>query len=372
MTKRDYYEILGIPRDAEVDDIKKAYRKSALKYHPDHNSNDPKAEEKFKEASEAYAVLGNVEKRKIYDQYGSEGLRAGGGASDFSFFSDSIFSDFSDVLGDLFGFGSFSSGSQRRQSRRPRKGKDLGLEVELTLEEAFTGVEKEVEIEREVNCPDCAGTGSEPGTSPETCRHCGGTGSIRRSQGFFSVSSTCPTCQGNGQRITHPCRKCSGRGRSSENKKIKVGFPAGVDSGNRLRVVGEGEAGSLGGSPGDLYLLVQVRGNEKFQRQEDDLIYRLTLTFSQAALGDEIKIKTFDGSEKIKIPPETQNGQVLRLKGKGFKRVNRWGSGDLLVAIDVKTSSHLSAREKELFRELREIESMKERSKFEGKKDTLN
>ena len=372
MTKRDYYGILGIPRDATVADIKKAYRALALKCHPDRNSDDPQAEEKFKEASEAYAVLGNVEKRRIYDQYGAEGLRSGGGASDFSFFSDSIFSDFSDILGDLFGFGSFSPGSQQRQSRRPRKGKDLGLEVELTLEETFTGLEKEVEIEREVNCSDCDGTGSEPGKSPEACRHCGGTGSIRRSQGFFSVSSTCPTCQGSGHRISHPCRKCSGRGRINENNKIKVSFPAGVDSGNRLRVVGEGETGSLGGSPGDLYLLVRVREDEKFQRHENDLIYKLTLTFSQAALGDDVKIKTFDGSERIKIPPETQDGQVLRIKGKGFKHINRWGRGDLLIAIAVKTPSHLSGREKELFRELREIETMKERSKFESKKDTLN
>jgi molecular chaperone DnaJ len=372
MAKRDYYEILGVPRDAPVAEIKKAYRKLALKYHPDRNGEDLQGEEKFKEASEAYSVLGNPEKRKIYDQYGAEGLRTGGGASDFSVFSDSIFSDFSDILGDLFGFGSMFSGSRQRQARRPKKGKDLGLEVELTLEEAFRGVEKDVEIEREIHCVDCAGTGSEPGKSPETCRHCGGSGSVRRSQGFFSIASTCPSCQGSGSLIAHPCRKCSGRGRIGERKKVQVTFPAGVDSGNRLRVVGEGEGGMLGGAPGDLYLLIQVREDEKFKRQENDLLYTLAITFAQAVLGDEVSIRTFDGVEKIKIPPETHNGQVLRLKGKGFKHVNRWGNGDLLIPVSVKTPSHLSAREKELFRELREIERAKDQSKFESKKSVLN
>lgn len=366
MKKNDYYDVLGVPRNAGTDEIKKAYRKLAMKYHPDHNQSDPEAEEKFKEASEAYSVLGNAEKRKVYDQYGHDGLRMGGGSpSDFSFFSDSIFADFGDILGDMFGFGGFFSGG--KQSRGPRKGRDLGQEVVLTLEEAFLGSEKEFEIERDHACDTCKGSGSEPGKEIETCRQCGGSGSVRRTQGFFSISTPCPRCGGRGRTITHPCQTCSGSGRMSEKKTIKVSFPAGIDTGNRLRVVGEGDDGFNGGRPGDLYLVVRVAEDEKFQRQGNDLIYRLDVTFSQAVLGDEIKIKTFDGMEKIKIPHEAQSGQVLKVKGKGFKEVNRWGRGDLLVVLQLKTPGNLTRREQELFRELREIEKSKEKSGGEEK-----
>jgi len=355
MNKRDYYEVLGVPRNAGVDEIKKAYRKLAMQYHPDRNQDNPEAEEKFKEASEAYSVLGNDEKRKIYDQFGHDGLRGGAGRG-FSDFSDSIFSDFGDILGDLFGFGGFSRRSNRGG---PRKGRDLGMEVSITLEEAFHGVEREVEVEKEKNCDECGGNGSRPGTSPETCSQCGGSGSVRRSQGFFSIATPCPVCQGKGQVIVHPCGHCRGTGRVKDKRSIKVTFPAGVDTGNRLRVTGEGEAGYSGGRPGDLYLIIQVEDDKRFRREENDLIYELQISFAQAALGDDVKIDTFSGVEKIKIPPETQSGKIIRLKNKGFKSVNSWHKGDLLVVIHVATPTRLSRREKELFRQLREIEQEK-------------
>lgn len=367
MSQRDYYEVLGVPRNAGVDEIKKAYRKLALQYHPDRNQGSPEAEEKFKEASEAYSVLGNEEKRKIYDQFGFEGLKGmGRGAADFSsFFSDSIFADFGDILGDLFGFGSFGGRSGRGGARR---GRDMAKQVDLTMEEAFKGVEKYIDVEKEKNCDVCGGSGSKPGTSPETCRQCGGSGSIRRTQGFFSISSTCPVCQGAGKMITHPCKNCRGTGRARTQREIKVTFPAGVDTGNRLRVTGEGEAGFGGGRPGDLYLVINILGDKKFRRQENDLIYQLDITFSQAALGDEIKIKTFEGTEKVKISAETQNGKVIKIRGEGFKIINSYSRGDLLIIINVKTPTRLSKREKELFKELREIEQQKGRTGKGSKK----
>lgn len=367
MAKKDYYQVLGVGRNASAEEIKKAYRRMAMEHHPDRNRDKPEAEDKFKEASEAYSVLGNSEKRKIYDQYGVDGLRMGGG-SDAGFFSDSAFADFGDILGDLFGFGqSFSGGRQRRG---PHKGRDLGLEVVLTLEESFLGVEKEIDVERERNCGECDGTGSEPGTQARSCPQCGGTGNVRRSQGFFSVSTTCSSCRGSGRVIDHPCKKCRGQGRMNETKKIKVTFPAGIDEGNRLRVAGEGEGGSQGGSPGDLYLMVRIKEDKNFQKQGNDLLCQLPISFSQAALGDQISIKTFEGVEKIKIPPAAQNGQVIKIKGKGFRPVNRWSRGDLLVQVHVLTPQNLSRQEAELFKKLREIEKGKEKTLFE--KDTLN
>lgn len=359
MAKRDYYEILGIPRNASTDEIKKAYRQLALKYHPDRNQGNPEAEEKFKEASEAYSVLADGEKRQTYDRFGHDGLKMSGrGFSDFSFFSDSIFSDFEDILGGLFGFGT----SRGRGRRGPRRGNDVGMEVTLTLEEAYNGVEKNLEIKKEVSCDVCGGSGSEPGRALESCRQCGGSGSIRRSQGFFSIATTCPLCNGTGQIITHPCEKCQGKGRIIESKEIKVKFPAGVDTGNRMRIPGEGEGGYNGGRSGDLYAIIEIEEDDNFERQDNNLIYKLEITFAQSALGDEVKIETFYGTEKIRIPPETQNGKIIRIKGKGFKNVNSWGSGDFLVIINVVTPVKLSRRERELFRELREIEKSKKGS----------
>jgi molecular chaperone DnaJ len=368
MAKKDYYQVLGISRDASAEEIKKAYRKMAMQHHPDRNHDQPESEEKFKEASEAYSVLGNSEKRNIYDQYGVEGLRNRGGNADSGFFSDSTFGDFGDILGDLFGFGqSFSGG---RQKRGPRKGRDLGLEIVLTLEESFLGVEKEIAVERERNCQDCDGSGSEPGKQANVCSKCGGTGNVRHAQGFFSVSTTCSSCRGTGKIIDHPCKKCRGQGRLAETKKIKVTFPAGIDEGNRLRVAAEGEGGSQGGPPGDLYLMIRIKEDKSFQRQENDLLCRLPISFSQAALGDTLSVKTFEDTEKVKIPPAAQNGLVIKIKGKGFRQVNRWSRGDLLIQIHVMTPQNLSHQEAELFKKLREIEKNREQALSE--KDALN
>jgi molecular chaperone DnaJ len=353
MSKKDYYQILGVGRNASAAEIKKSYRRLAMQHHPDRNRDNPQAEEKFKEASEAYSVLGNSEKRQIYDQYGAEGLRGGGAGFDAGFFSDSIFSDFGDILGDLFGFSGASA--QRRQ----RHGSDLGLEVALTLQESFLGVEKEVVVERERNCDACDGSGSEPGHSPETCRKCGGSGNVRISQGFFSMATTCSSCRGSGKVIDHPCKKCHGHGRQQESKKIKVTFPAGIDEGNRLRVSGEGEGGRRGGTPGDLYIVVRIQPDKQFRRHGLDLLYQLPISFSQAALGDQVTIQTFEGAEKIKIPSSTQSGQILKIKNKGFHQVNRWSRGDLLVQIQVATPRNLSRQESELFKKLREFEDAK-------------
>lgn len=372
MAKKDYYEVLGVSRNSTVGEIKQSYRKLALKYHPDRNQGNPEAEEKFKEASEAYSVLGNDEKRKIYDNYGFDGLNMGGrGFSTSSFFSDSIFSDFGDILGDLFGFGNFSS-TRKNERYRTRKGSDIGIEVDLTLEEAYKGIEKTVTVHREKNCDVCNGTGAELGTSPDVCMQCGGTGNIRRSQGFFSISTTCSMCNGSGKIISHPCKKCKGNGRIEDIKDIKVIFPPGVDNGNRLRITGEGEEGFDGGRPGDLYIIISVKEDDKFKREGNNLIYELNINFSQAALGDEVKIKTFYGTEKIKVPSETQNEKIVKIKGKGFKNINSWGKGDLLVIIKVVTPTNISRREKEIYKELREIENKKSKNFSTESKNIFN
>jgi len=357
MAKRDYYEVLGVARNAGTNDIKKAYRQLALQYHPDRNQEDAEAEEKFKEASEAYSVLGDEEKRKIYDQFGFDGLKGmGRGPADFSFFSDSIFSDFGDILGDLFGFG----GSGGGRSRGARRGRDIGMEVNLTMEEAYHGVEKELDVERHKTCVICDGNGSDPSKPPENCSQCGGSGKVRRTQGFFSIATTCPVCKGAGQFVRYPCKKCDGKGYIPEKKKIKASIPAGVNNDNRLRVAGEGEGGFNGGRSGDLYVILKIEEDDHFSREENDLIYDLDITFSQAALGGEVKIKAFHGMEKIKIHPESQTGKIIRLKGKGFKHVNSWGKGDLLVILNVVTPTRLSKKEKDLFRQLKKIESEKQ------------
>lgn len=353
MAKRDYYEILGVARNASADDIKKAYRKLALQYHPDRNQGDAGAEERFKEASEAYSVLADGEKRKIYNQFGFEGLKGmGRGFADGSFFSDSIFSDFGDILGDLFGFGGFSGG----RSRGARRGRDIPKELELTMEEAYHGVERELDVEKQKICVICDGDGSDPSKPPETCSQCGGSGKVRRSQGFFTVATTCPICKGAGRIVRYACKKCDGKGHIPEKKKIKVTIPAGVDNGNQLRVVGEGDGGVNGGRPGDLYVILKIEEDDNFRREGNDLVYDLDITFSQAALGDEVKIKAFHGTEKIKIHPESQTGKIIRIKGKGFKNVNSWGKGDFLAILNVVTPTRLSTKEKELFRQLKKLE----------------
>jgi molecular chaperone DnaJ len=364
MGKKDYYDILGVSKNASNTDIKKAYRELALKYHPDRNQGNPHSEEQFKEASEAYSVLGNEEKRRIYDQFGFEGLKAGNrGFSDFSFFSDSIFSDFEDILGNFFGFESPFSKRGGRSARH--RGRDIGIDVALSLKEAYLGIKKNITIEKEINCDVCQGSRTEPGKSIETCKQCGGSGQIRRSQGFFSISTPCPLCKGSGSLVTHPCKSCHGSGRITTSKDIEITFPPGVDTGNKMRVSGEGQDGLNGGKSGDLYLMIHVSEHEEFKRQENDLIYELNISFAQAALGDEFKVKTFYGTEKIKVPPETQTHTVIKIKGKGFKNVNGWGKGDFLIVVNVNTPEKLTRKEKEFFRELRKLEEEKKKSKNE-------
>lgn len=354
MAKRDYYEVLGVSRDASSTEIKKAYRKMAMENHPDRNPGDKQAEERFKEASEAYSVLGNEEKKRIYDQYGFNGLKGAGDFSEGSFFSDSIFSDFEDILGGLFGFGSVFG--QRGRRSGAQRGRDILVEEKISFKESYTGVKKEISFLREQTCQKCNGTGSEPGYQPEVCRQCQGSGTIQRRSGFFAISSPCPLCQGKGKRVTHPCQACSGTGRVKEEKKLQLSFPPGVADGNRLRISGEGDAGADGGPAGDLYVLIRVLADEQFDREEDDLVAQIEITFAQAALGDEIELETFGGKEKISIEAGTQSGDEITLRGKGFKSVNGWGRGNLRIFFKVMTPQKLSKQAKDLFRQLRQLE----------------
>ena len=352
MTKRDYYEILGVPRNASPEDIKKAYRKLALQYHPDRNPGDKECEEKFKEASEAYEVLRDPEKRSLYDRFGHDGLR-NSGFSGFSGFDD-IFSSFSDIFEEFFGFGSF--GSRRRSRSAPRRGADLRYDLNISLRDAAFGVEKTIEIEKAVVCPVCNGTGSPPGSSPETCGMCRGTGRIVQQQGFFSISTTCPRCHGEGTIITKPCKHCKGSGREIQTKTLKVKVPAGVESGMKLRLSREGEPGERNGPPGDLYVFIHVEEDPFFKRHNNDIICQIPISFSQAALGAEIQVPTLYGEEKLKVPRGIQSGDILTIPGAGIPHLNGRGNGDQLVQIIVKTPTKLTRQQEELFRQLAALE----------------
>jgi len=309
--KRDYYDVLGVSRDAAGDDLKASYRKLALKYHPDRNPGNKEAEENFKEASEAYEVLRDPQKRRIYDQFGHRGLE-GSGFSGFSGFDD-IFSSFGGIFEDLFGFG-----TGRRTRSRAQQGADLRYDLKLSFMESAFGTEKQINVEKREACPVCEGSACKPGTYPENCQSCGGTGQVSRSQGFFTVRSTCPTCHGNGQTITHPCNKCRGSGQVMVNKKVVVKIPAGVDNGSRLRLTGEGEAGVYGGPPGDLYVFIHVEPHEFFQRDDTDVVCRVEISFIQAALGTVIKVPTLKGEKELKITKGTQFGDHFRFRGEGI------------------------------------------------------
>lgn len=342
--KRDYYEVLGVARDSGVDDIKKAFRRLAVKYHPDKNPNDATAEERFKEAAEAYEVLSDQEKRARYDRYGhaaTSGAGAGG-------FDPSHFADFTDILGDLFGFGDFF-GAGRRRSNRPARGNDLRYDLTLTFEEAVFGKEVSLEVPRVATCATCSGSGAKPGTEPATCSGCGGRGQIRFTQGgFLTVQRTCPQCGGAGKVIKDPCTTCDGAGRVQETKSISVKIPAGVDDGSRLRVAGEGEAGHNGGPAGDLYVFIGVEDHERFTRRDYDIHSEEPVTFTQAALGAELEIETIEGSEPLRIPPGTQPNQVFRLRGKGVQFLQGSGRGDHYVHVVVKIPTSLSDAQREL------------------------
>lgn len=342
--KKDYYELLGVGRNASEEEIKKAYRRLALKYHPDRNPGDKQSEEKFKEISEAYQVLADAEKRAQYDQYGHAAFGEGGpfrGGFDFS-------SGFEDVFGDIFGE-FFGTGPGRRRGRA--RGEDLRYNLTLSFEEAAFGAEKKVKVPRSGPCDTCHGNGSKPGSSPRTCPTCRGQGQVRFEQGFFSVSRTCGQCQGQGRIITDPCGSCGGAGRVRKLHTLSVKIPPGVDTGSRLKLRGEGEAGAGGGAAGDLYVVIQVEPHPLFVRDGLDIVCEVPISFAQAALGTEIDAPTLEGKVKMKIPPGTQSGKIFRLRGKGVRDIHGHHQGDQLVRVVVETPTHLTARQKELLRE---------------------
>jgi molecular chaperone DnaJ len=348
--KRDYYEVLGLNKDASDEEIKKAYRKLAMKHHPDRNPDSKDAEERFKEAKEAYEMLSDAEKRRAYDAYGHAGVNqqmgmgGGPGPEGFGGFAEA----FGDIFSDIFG-------GQGRGRASVFRGADLRYNLEVSLEQAARGTETKIRIPTMETCETCKGSGAKPGTQPKTCETCHGAGTVRLSQGFFSIQQTCPTCHGTGKMVTDPCATCRGAGRIKKHKTLAVKIPAGVDEGDRIRLSGEGEAGVNGGPPGDLYVVIHLRAHSVFQREGDDLHCEMPISFTQAALGGDIEIPTLDGSAKIKVPPETQTGQVFRLRGKGIKGVRSSYPGDLLCEVVLETPVRLTDRQKELLRELEEI-----------------
>lgn len=352
MSKRDYYEILGVGREAGDQEIKSAYRKKAMQYHPDRNpDNHKEAEERFKEAAEAYSVLSDTDKRAAYDRYGHAGLQGG------PTFDPNAFSEFGDIfgnLGDLFGFGDIF-GQGGGGGRRANRGSDLRYDLDLTFEEAAFGVKKKVRAPRLETCMECAGSGAKKGTSASTCRTCGGRGQLRYQQGFFSVTRTCSTCHGAGRVITTPCPTCRGEGRVRRDKSIEVNVPAGVDHGTRLRIEGEGESGPRGGPPGDLYIVLRVREHPVFERRDQHLHCTVPITVWQAALGDDIKVPTLDGQETLHIPEGTQADTIFRLRGKGVPVINGNGRGDLYITVKVHTPTKLTREQRKLMEQFAEI-----------------
>jgi molecular chaperone DnaJ len=346
-TKKDYYEVLGVNKDASEEEIKKSYRKLAMKYHPDRNPDNPNAEEHFKEAKEAYEMLSDDQKRAAYDQYGHAGVEQGAGAGGFggAGFGDA----FGDIFGDIFG-GGRQGGGQRNNVYR---GADLRYNMEISLEDAAKGTETKIRIPVQAACETCKGTGAKAGKSPVTCSTCGGHGQVRMQQGFFSVQQTCPKCHGSGKIIKDEdkCGTCHGAGRQKINKTLSVKIPAGVDEGDRIRLTGEGEAGVNGGPTGDLYVVVHLKQHEIFQRDGGNLHCEMPISFSTAAIGGEIEVPTLGGSAKMKIPAETQTGGVFRLKGKGIKPLRQSESGDLMVHVVVETPVKLTEKQKDLLRE---------------------
>ena len=351
MSKRDYYEVLGVKRDAAEADIKKAYRRLAMKHHPDRNPDDKKAEEQFKEAKEAYEVLTDPKKKAAYDQFGHAGVDAhaaggrgpGGGGAGF---------DPNDIFGDIFGeaFGDIFSGGRRGGGQRVYRGADLRYGMNLTLEQAVAGDTVNINVRTFVTCDVCHGSGAKSGSQPQTCTTCGGRGQVRMQQGFFTVQQTCPRCRGKGTIISDPCNSCQGHGRVEKEKTLSVKIPPGVDSGDRIRLAGEGEAGPNGGPAGDLYVEISVEPHEIFSRDGADLACEVPVSFATATLGGEIEVPTLGGSVSLKIPAETQTGKVFRLRGKGVKPVRGGATGDLLCRVEVEVPVHLNKEQKELLR----------------------
>lgn len=357
MAKRDYYETLGITKGADAAEIKKAYRQKAKELHPDRNSDNPKAEDQFKEANEAYEVLKDAEKKAAYDRYGhaafeggmggGAGGQRGGGHGDFS-------SAFSDVFDDLFG--NFGGGGRQRSSAQ--RGNDLRYNLRINLEDAFSGLQKTVNVPAAVSCGSCNGTGAEDGSQPVTCPTCAGMGKVRAQQGFFTVERTCPTCNGMGQTIKDPCHSCHGQGRVEKEKSLSVNIPAGVETGTRIRLAGEGEAGMLGGPTGDLYIFIEVNNHKLFERDNVNLYCQVPVSIAKASLGGEIEVPTIDGGRsRVKIPEGSQSGRQMRLRGKGMPALRGNGTGDMFIELAVETPVNLTARQKEILREFDDIQA---------------
>ncbi len=357
MSKRDYYEILSVKRTATDQELKTSYRKLAVKFHPDKNPGDHEAENSFKEAAEAYSILSDKEQRARYDRFGHDGVSGAagnwGGASGFG-------GGIEDILGDLFGFGDVftrgANGGAARRANAAQRGSDLRYDLEISLEEAAEGVSAPLRIPRLESCDVCKGSGAKAGTQPETCTTCGGAGQVRYQQGFFAVARTCSTCQGSGRTVKSPCDNCHGAGRIESEKTLDVRIPAGVETGSRLRITGEGEGGLNGGSSGDLYVVIGVREHERFERQGGNLYTSVPLTFSQAALGAEISVPTLTGEDNMKIPAGTQTGTIFRLKGKGMPLLGDRGRGDLFAAVNVITPKNLTREQRRVLEQLAEFE----------------
>lgn len=342
MSKRDYYEVLGVPRDASPKDIKSAYRKLAMQFHPDRNPGDEAAENQFKEAAEAYEVLSDDDKRAAYDRYGHEGLRGGAGFGGGFRSVDDIFEQFGDIFGDFFGFGG---------NRAAARGVDLRLDLELEFEEAVFGTTRDIKVPRNVSCKTCEGTGAAAGTERSPCATCHGRGQVHHAQGFFTLTSTCPTCHGRGSVVKNPCADCAGQGLVREEKEVHVTIPAGVDDGTRLRLRGEGEVASSGSARGDLYVFLRVRPSDRFEREGSDLHFRAPISFVQAALGCSIEVPTLEGPHVVDVPAGTQTGSQLVMRERGVPRVNRGGRGNLFIHFFVEVPRELNARQRELLLE---------------------
>jgi molecular chaperone DnaJ len=349
VSKRDYYEVLGIGKDAGEADIKGAYRRLARQYHPDHHPDDPTCEDKFKEASEAYSVLSDAQKRATYDRFGHAGLQSTGQGG----FNPESFTDVSDILGDFFGFGDLFGGGGRRRSRAQR-GEDVRYDLEISFEEAVRGMSAEIQVPRMERCGRCEGAGSEPGSKPSTCPTCNGRGEVVYQQSFLSIRRTCSTCGGAGQVIRNPCSQCRGQGYQQVQHKLKVNIPAGVDDGTRVRMTNEGQPGANGGPHGDLYVFLKVRPHSFFERHESDLHCTIPVNFAQAALGSELDVPTLDQPYRLKIPEGTQTGAQFRLRHKGVPLLNGGGRGDLYIHVVVKTPARLTREQRKLMEQLRD------------------
>lgn len=354
-TSRDYYEILGVGRDADADTIKKAYRKLAMQFHPDKNPGNQEAEDKFKEAAEAYDVLSNQEKKARYDRYGHAGLGGAGGMGGFQNMED-IFQNFGDIFGDIFGMGGGAQSRRRRSG--PARGADLRYITEIELKDVISGLEKDIEFEAEDSCDECAGTGAEKGSKPVMCSTCGGTGQVVRQQGFFTMATTCHVCHGAGQTIKKPCKKCHGNGRIEKHRRIRINIPPGVDTGTRLRVAGEGEAGTQGGPAGDLFVEIRIRPHNHFQRRGEDLFAELSVPYVQLILGAKISVPTVTGEATLEVPRGTQPDANLKLPGQGLPSLRGNRRGDIYYVVSVRLPENINAQEEKALREIADLHKL--------------